>query len=72
MKNILQGTIIGIFVLVLLGGIYFAMSVDGPGLPPSHAPQYMIKDDGRSVSCFFPLLGGCEKPLEDTQTPPLQ
>jgi hypothetical protein len=73
MKNIVQGVIIALFALVMVAGVYFAMSVEGPGLPPPSAQsEYMIKDDGRSVSCFFPLLGACKQKPDDLQPKPVQ
>ena len=65
-KKTLKTIIISLFVIVLLLGIYGAMSVQGPGLPTGNQKTYMVKSNGQKVSCFLPFLGSCTtaKPSE--------
>lgn len=70
-ENTLRSVIISLFILVMLAGIWFAMSIFGPGMPNSKDHQvYMIKSDGQAVSCFFPFLGSCAKTTDEKSNQP--
>ena len=70
MEKALKFILIGLFIVILIGAIVFAMSVEGPGLPEAKKNEaYMIKDDGRQVSCFFPFLGKCATTKNEKQSP---
>lgn len=61
-EKALRRVIYTLFGLVFIAGIFFAMSVNGPGLP-GHHDKYMISAEGQamSLSCFFPLVDSCSK-----------
>lgn len=68
-ENTLKWVIMGLFILVMLGGIWFAMSVHGPGMPDDQ-DKYMIKSNGQAVSCFFPIVGKCATTKDEKSSQP--
>lgn len=69
-ENTLRSVIVGLFVLVMIAGIWFAMSVFGPGLPGTDHKDFMIHSEGKSVSCFFPFVGSCATTTDEKSTRP--
>lgn len=56
---ILRRVIIGVFSFITLAGVFFALATDAPMMPAAGQKTYVLEQDGKRVSCLFPLFSKC-------------